>query len=93
MSIYGLTMTNPMTILSFAGLFAGLGLVAGSGADAAVLVAGVGCGSVCWWVLLTSVVAALRARVTIRVLTWVNRISGLVILAFAIAAIVSSLAT
>ena len=44
-------------------------------------------------VLLTSVVAALRTRVTIRVLTWVNRISGAVILAFAIAAIVSSLAT
>ena len=26
LSIYGLTMTNPMTILSFAGIFAGLGL-------------------------------------------------------------------
>ena len=32
LSIYGLTMTNPMTILSFAGIFAGLGLSGGSAA-------------------------------------------------------------
>ncbi len=30
LSIYGLTMTNPMTILSFAGIFAALGLGGGS---------------------------------------------------------------
>ena len=40
-SIYGLTMTNPMTILSFAAAFAGLGIVADSAIDAALITLGV----------------------------------------------------
>ena len=91
-SIFGLTMTNPMTILSFAGLFAGLGLTGTGGADAALLVLGVFLGSASWWVILTAIVARLRSRVTIGGLTWVNRISGAAILAFGVAAIVGALA-
>jgi threonine/homoserine/homoserine lactone efflux protein len=90
-SIFGLTMTNPMTILSFAGLFAGLGLTGTGGADAALLVAGVFLGSASWWVVLTSVVAAFRSRVTIPVLTWINRISGAAILIFGVVAILGAL--
>jgi threonine/homoserine/homoserine lactone efflux protein len=90
-SIFGLTMTNPMTILSFAGLFAGLGLTGTGGADAALLVLGVFLGSTSWWVILTAVVASLRARVTLGALTWVNRISGAAILAFGVVAIVGAL--
>jgi len=90
-SIFGLTMTNPMTILSFAGLFAGLGLTGTGGADAALLVLGVFLGSTSWWLVLTSVVAVLRSRVTIRVLTWVNRVSGAAILVFGVVAIVGAL--
>jgi threonine/homoserine/homoserine lactone efflux protein len=90
-SIFGLTMTNPMTILSFAGLFAGLGLTGMGGADAALLVLGVFLGSTSWWIILTAVVAVLRSRVTIRALTWVNRISGAAILVFAVVAIVGAL--
>jgi threonine/homoserine/homoserine lactone efflux protein len=90
-SIFGLTMTNPMTILSFAGLFAGLGLTGTGGADAALLVAGVFLGSATWWVVLTSVVAAFRSRVTIPVLTWINRISGAAILIFGVVAILGAL--
>jgi threonine/homoserine/homoserine lactone efflux protein len=92
-SIFGLTMTNPMTILSFAGLFAGLGLTGTGGADAALLVLGVFLGSTLWWVILTAVVAVLRSRVTIRALTWVNRISGAAILVFAVLAIAGALAS
>jgi threonine/homoserine/homoserine lactone efflux protein len=90
-SIFGLTMTNPMTILSFAGLFAGLGLTGTGGADAGLLVLGVFLGSTSWWVILTGVVAVLRSRVTLRALTWVNRISGAAILVFAVFAIVGAL--
>jgi threonine/homoserine/homoserine lactone efflux protein len=88
-STYGLTLTNPMTIVSFAALFAGLGVVGEGGADAAILTLGVFLGSAAWWVLLTSAVAALRGRITNRGLTWVNRISGAVLIAFGIAAIVA----
>ena len=89
-SIFGLTITNPMTILSFAALFAGLGVAGSGGSEAALIVAGVFCGSATWWLLLTTLVSALRVRITIRGLTWVNRISGLVLLGFAIASIASA---
>jgi threonine/homoserine/homoserine lactone efflux protein len=88
-SIYALTMTNPMTILSFAALFAALGVSSGRLADAVALTLGVLIGSALWWLVLTTVVGRLRSRVTTRGLTWVNRISGALILAFGIAAILA----
>jgi threonine/homoserine/homoserine lactone efflux protein len=92
-STFLLTLTNPMTILSFAAVFAGLGLAAGS-ADpqrAAWLVAGVFCGSGLWWFTLSGVVGLARAKVTPAALGWVNRMSGLVIGGFGVAALVSLL--
>jgi threonine/homoserine/homoserine lactone efflux protein len=90
LSIFGLTMTNPMTIISFAAIFAGLGVVGRGGVDAALLTLGVFCGSMSWWLILTTVVSALRARVTVRALTWVNRVSGVVLLGFAIVSIATA---
>lgn len=88
-SALALTLTNPLTILSFAAIFAGLGAPAGGGkyGAVAVLVLGVFAGSVAWWIVLTGVVAALRARVTPRGLRWVNRLSGAVILGFGVLAL------
>jgi threonine/homoserine/homoserine lactone efflux protein len=87
LSIYGLTMTNPMTILSFAGIFAGLGLAGHGGTEAALLTLGVFLGSSLWLVVLTAVVGRLRSRVTPRALGWVNRTSGAVLLVFGLVAI------
>lgn len=86
-SIYALTMTNPMTILSFAATFAGLGIVAESAVDAGLITVGVWCGSALWWVILTAVVAVLRSRVTMRALTWINRATGALIFGFGVVAI------
>jgi threonine/homoserine/homoserine lactone efflux protein len=91
LSIYGLTMTNPMTILSFGAIFAGLGLVGRSGAEAALLTVGVFLGSGLWWVGLTAVVGRLRSRMTSAVLAWINRVSGAVLLAFGAIAILVAL--
>ena len=88
-SIFALTMTNPLTILSFAAVFAGIGLAAGATfIDAAVLTLAVGAGSALWWVVLTSIVGWLRERVSTRALLWVNRISGVVLVAFGLVAVV-----
>ena len=91
LSIYGLTMTNPMTILSFAGIFAALGLSGRGGLDAALLTLGVFLGSSLWWVGLTAVVGRLRERITPGVLLWINRVSGTILLVFALVAIVAAL--
>src|SRR5262245_52340378 len=63
-SALALTLTNPLTILSFAAIFAGLGAgAAGRGyGAAALLVAGVLLGSALWWVILSSGVAAVRTH-------------------------------
>lgn len=90
LSIFALTMTNPMTILSFAAVFAGLGLVVGNSfLDALVLTLAVLVGSSLWWVVLTSIVGWLRLRVSTTALLWVNRISGAVLVAFGIVAILA----
>src|SRR3954447_10196357 len=88
-SIYALTMTNPMTILAFAGVFAGIGLAAGSAsfADAAVLTLALWAGSSLWWVVLTSIVGWLRGRVSTRALLWVNRVSGAALVVLGVVAI------
>ena len=87
LSTLGLTLTNPMTILSFAALFAGLGIAPGNVAGAASLTLGVFLGSASWWVVLTVVVGALRSRVTKTWLGRINVVSGVVIGAFALVAI------
>ena len=87
LSILGLTLTNPMTILSFAALFAGLGIAPGNVAGAASLTLGVFLGSSAWWVLLTLVVGALRSKVTKVWLGRINVVSGVVIGLFALVSI------
>jgi threonine/homoserine/homoserine lactone efflux protein len=92
-STFFLTLTNPLTILSFAAIFAGLGLldVHGNYLSAAIIVLGVFIGSACWWFLLSSGVSIFRTRFTSTGLLWVNRISGLIILGFGIAAVYTGL--
>jgi putative LysE/RhtB family amino acid efflux pump len=85
-------MTNPMTILSFAGLFAALGIAGSGGVAAATVTAGVFLGSALWWIVLTTTVGWLRSRVTPVGLRWVNRASGIVLLVFGVFAIGSALA-
>jgi len=76
-----LTLANPATILSFAAVFAGLGLVGtvNGGAAALVLTLGVLAGSMLWWIILAGTVSALRTRVPRTALVWVNRMSGLLL--------------
>jgi threonine/homoserine/homoserine lactone efflux protein len=91
-SMYALTMTNPLTIVLYAGVFAGIGLTAGSSfADAAVLTLAVWLGSTLWWVVLCTPVAWLRERVSARVLLWVNRISGAALVLFGLLAVLGAL--
>jgi threonine/homoserine/homoserine lactone efflux protein len=85
-----LTLANPATILSFAAIFAGLGLGAGETPAAAAglrLVGGVFLGSAAWWLFLSGIVGLVRHRLGRGALLWINRLSGLVLLGFGIAAI------
>jgi threonine/homoserine/homoserine lactone efflux protein len=86
-----LTLTNPLTILSFAAVFGGVGLgsTPGDFAPAVSLVGGVFLGSAAWWMLLSGGVSLLRRKISTGLLVWVNRVSGLVIVGFGAAAVLS----
>jgi threonine/homoserine/homoserine lactone efflux protein len=88
-----LTLTNPMTILFFAGVFAGLGMVSESiqYTSAALMVIGVFMGSGAWWLILSGATSILHHKIDERKLAWVNKISGLVILTFGVGAIISTI--
>ena len=88
-----LTLTNPITILSFIAVFAGLGVGrSGNGYDAAAaIVLGVFLGSATWWFLLSGGVSLVRDKFDARAMLWVNRISGTIILGFGVAALASLL--
>jgi threonine/homoserine/homoserine lactone efflux protein len=89
LSILGLTLTNPMTILSFGALFAGLGVTGGDAAGASLITIGVLLGSGTWWVVLTTVVSALRTRITPAWIHRINLASGVAIGVFAVVSIAS----
>ena len=89
-STFCLTLTNPMTILSFVAIFSGLGLGNKNHyRDAAILVLGVFLGSALWWFLLVSGVSVFRDKISTRTLQGVNRISGILIFGFGLAALFS----
>ena len=92
LSILGLTLTNPMTILSFGALFVGLGVTGGDTTGAALITLGVLAGSSAWWVVLTTVVSALRKRVTTAWIRRINIASGLAIGTFGVVSIASAVA-
>ncbi len=91
LSTFFLTVTNPMTILFFAAVFAGLGV--GNASDhyvsAGILVLGVFIGSASWWLILSGFTGLLRGMLNSKKLQWLNRIAGLIIIGFGLAAFLS----
>jgi threonine/homoserine/homoserine lactone efflux protein len=81
-----LTITNPITILSFIAIFAGLRL-GNTGQNyllASMMVLGVFLGSAAWWLTLSTGVSLLQTKLTPALLTWINRMAGIIIFSFGI---------
>jgi threonine/homoserine/homoserine lactone efflux protein len=86
-STFLLTLTNPTTVLSFLALLAALGIgVQRQWWLTAFLVLGIFCGSMAWWIVLSSIVNLFRNRFDDRILLWMNRFAGLAIGGFGVAA-------
>ncbi len=83
LSTFALTITNPMTILSFVAVFAGLGF-SGSAGTGVSLVLGVFVGSVVWWLLLSEGITFFRKKISRNLMWWINRAAGLLMIGFAI---------
>ncbi|WP_420491983.1 LysE family translocator [Neobacillus drentensis] len=83
-SVFLLTLTNPMTIISFVGIFSGLGLTQANVGSVITLVLGVFIGSGIWRLILCFVVGLFKEVLKKQTLIWVNRLSGLIIFLFGI---------
>ena len=82
LSTFALTLTNPITILAFLGIFSAIGL---GGEDAtfvraAILVLGVWLGSLLWWLTLAFGLGSLFRSFESHHLKWINRVSGIILL-------------
>ena len=90
-STFFLTLTSPVTILSFVAIFAGLGLgtTKTDYTSSLSLVFGIFLGSALWWLILSSVVGFFQTKITPERLVWINRLSGLILLSFGLLALYS----
>jgi threonine/homoserine/homoserine lactone efflux protein len=89
-SAFFLALTNPVTIFAFVAVFAAFGLgYRLSISSACILVVGVFTGSCLWFLSLGYVATLFREKLDAGGLTWVNRISGVLIILSGIAAFVS----
>ena len=76
-----LTLTNPMTFVAFAAIFAsvGLGGLRDKKIDIGALVAGVFLGSALWWTILIGSAHAFRSKMTIDRLAKLNKVAGVIV--------------
>ncbi|MFC3747205.1 LysE family translocator [Paenibacillus sp. GCM10012306] len=89
-----LTLSNPMTIIFFLGVFSASGVqLSRSSSDMPLLIGGVFLGSVLWWVFLLGSTALFRIPMTTKrsKQNWFNKLSGLVMLSFGVIALIQSL--
>jgi threonine/homoserine/homoserine lactone efflux protein len=92
MSTFFLTISNPLTIISFAAIFAGIGAANNNSQGffaAMMMVLGIFIGSSIWWLSLTFITGLLRQRINRKTLIWINRAAGAVIVLFGILALIS----
>ncbi|MBS0632672.1 MAG: LysE family transporter [Verrucomicrobia bacterium] len=86
LTVFLLTLSNPMTIITFLGFFTFTGVTVATPniASSLLLVLGVFLGSATWWVILSFTAGALRHRLQTRGLRFLNIFSGLIITAFGV---------
>ena len=85
-STFFLTVANPLTVLSFLAIFAGLGIsdLKGNYGEALLLVIGVFLGSSLWWLILSEGVTLFRKKISQEIMAWINRIAGILIAGFGV---------
>ena len=80
-----LTITNPVTILSFLAIFAGLGITT-TEYSSVILAMGVFFGSAIWWLLLSTGIASLSRFIGKKLFQGIHYASGIVLITFALVA-------
>jgi threonine/homoserine/homoserine lactone efflux protein len=83
LSTFLLTLSNPLTILSFSAIIAGFGSSVIESRNyfvSSMMILGIFLGSSLWWILLTYFSSLFRNHISSNTLVWINRIAGGIIL-------------
>lgn len=90
-SMFLLTLSNPVGVFIHAGIFAGFGLVDNytSINELFYLILGVALGAVCWWLFISSILSKFGNKISMRLLLWINKIAGITIMIFGVIIILS----
>lgn len=89
LSTLSLTITNPATIFTFIAIYSSFGFTdSKSLTDSIMLVLGIFMGSSIWWALLSYIASSVSKSVETIHIIWINRISGLLIISFAIVVLI-----
>lgn len=86
-SVFFLTLSNPLTVLFFGAVFAGFGVVKEESDFLSVffMVVGIFVGALAWWVILTTTVNHFRKKFRLKRLWWINKITGAIVILCGIA--------
>lgn len=91
LQVFFLTLTNPMTILSFVGIFASIGGGVSSPIESYAMIIGIFLGSMSWWLTLGFIISKIQNKLPE---VWIGRIrylSTLILAGFGLLSLVSSL--
>ncbi|MDD3685594.1 MAG: LysE family transporter [Bacteroidales bacterium] len=85
-SIFGLTISNPITVFVFAAVFAGFKIVDKQSAVVSVssLITGVLLGATAWWFTLSTIVSFFRHKFKLRRMLIINRVAAVLVVIFAL---------
>ncbi|HAF30598.1 MAG TPA: lysine transporter LysE [Bacteroidales bacterium] len=91
LSVFILTLSNPLAIFLFVAAFASFGLVTSkdSSLKSWMIISGVFLGAMLWWGTLTFFVDLFRKKFRLKQLWWINKIAGVLVIVFGIAAMLS----
>ncbi|MCF6366416.1 MAG: LysE family translocator [Bacteroidales bacterium] len=86
------TVSNPLTILAFGAIFASFNMVDKESGTFSVfiLIITVFSGAAFWWIALTAITTIFKNKIRLRNLLWINRITGVLIVLFAVLLIISA---
>lgn len=91
LSVFFLTITNPLAILLFLAMFAGINVsdheINAFGLSS--LVGGVLAGSAGWWFLVSFIISIFRERIRLRNIWWMNKVAGAIVFVLGILAFIS----
>jgi threonine/homoserine/homoserine lactone efflux protein len=92
-SVFLLTLTNPIAVFIFIAVFASLGILTEelNYYIAFYITSGISAGAAIYWFSLSSLVNAFRKKFRLKSLWWINKLSGISILLFGVAALISIL--